>query len=220
MSRVLIALSQTLHRQMLKVVLDAEPDFEVVGEAANGNEVIEKLQSREINLLIISTSLPGISTVSMIIRTKSVCPDLAILVCDIHSDEQLIIQALKSGANGYISTMHELNDFLNALRKVAGGGRYIDPVIAETMLLHNISGDEEPIYTRLSQRELEIFRLLVAGKNLNEIADQLIISNKTVSSHKKKLLEKMHFLGMADLMRYAVQRHLFDDHTNASPDIN
>lgn len=215
MARVLIAEKQTLVRKMLRILLDADPDFEVVAEATEGSEVIEKLQRFEINSLILDLSMPGISGVDLIIRAKAIRPELGILVLSMNSDTQLITQALKHGARGYISTMHEPEEFLNALRKVAGGGRYIDAGIAESLLLHSISGEDEPIHSRLSQRELEIYRLLVSGKSVNQIADELIISNKTVSSHKKKLMEKMHFSSMADLLRYAVQRSLFDEHAPA-----
>jgi DNA-binding NarL/FixJ family response regulator len=212
MSRVLIAEKQTLVRKMLRILLDADPDFEVVAEATEGAEVIDNLQRLEINSLILDLAMPGISGIDLIIRAKAIRPDLGILVLSMNSDTQLVTQALKNGARGYISTMHEPEEFVNALKKVAGGGRYIDALIAESILLHSISGEDEPIHNRLSQRELEIYRLLVSGQSVNQIADQLIISNKTVSSHKKKLMEKMHFTSMADLMRYAVQRSLFDTH--------
>ena len=220
MAHVLIAENQTLIRQMLKHLLEADPDFEVVTEAANGYEVIEKLQRFEIDVLVLDLSTPGISGIDLIIRAKALDPELVILVLSMHPENRVITQALKNGANGFISTMCAPDEFMNALRKVAGGGRYIDPAIAERMLLENAAGDDETMHTHLSQRELEVFRLLVAGKGVNEIADQLIISNKTVSSHKKKLMEKMHFCGMADLMRYAVQRRLFDDPNTAfEPDM-
>jgi DNA-binding NarL/FixJ family response regulator len=211
MARILIAEKQTLVRKMMRNLLEGDSGFNVVAEAADGGEVIEKLQRLDVDFLILNMSLPGISGVDLIARVKAIRPDLAIVVVSMHSDTQLVTQALKNGARGYISTMHDTSEFLNALRKVAGGGRYIDAAIAESFLMDSISGDDEPIQFRLSQREHEIFRLLVSGKNLNQIADQLFISNKTVSSHKKRLMEKMHFSSMADLMRYAVQRRLFDD---------
>lgn len=212
MARVLIAEKQTLVRKMLRILLDADPDFEVVAEAAHGSEVIEKLQRLEINSLVLDLSMPGISGIDLILRAKALRPELAILVLGMNSDTQFVTQALKHGARGYISTMHDTNEFLDALRKVTCGGRYIDAAFAESMLLSSISGENEPVHSRLSQRELEIYRLLVSGKSVNQIADQLIISNKTVSSHKKKLMEKMHFSSTADLMRYAVQRSLFEEH--------
>lgn len=214
MVQVLIAEHQTLVRKMLGNLLSAEPDFNVVAEASNGQETLEKLRRTDVQLMILNMPIPGISGLDLIARAKAISPDLSILVLCMHSDTQFVTQAFKNGVKGYISTMHTPGEFLDALRKIVGGQRYIDASFAESMVLHSISGGDEAGHSRLSQRELEIFRLLVSGQSVNQIADQLVISNKTVSSHKKKLMEKMHFSGMADLMRYAVQRRLFDDYSS------
>lgn len=220
MAHVLIAEKHTLIRKMLRRLLESDPDFEVMAEAENGCEAIEKLQRFDIDVLVLDISMPDISGVDLIARAKARSPHLTILVLSMYPDNRIVTLALKNGASGFISAMHEPDEFLGALRKVANGTRYIDPAIAESILLENITGDDEALHSRLSRRELEIFRLLVAGKGVNDIADQLIISNKTVSSHKKKLMEKMHFNGMADLMRYAVQLRLFDDQNTAfEPDM-
>lgn len=212
MTRVLIAERQTLIRKLLRMFLDNNPSYAVVADVTLGSEVIEKLQQDAIDALILNVSMPDIAGVDLISRAKVICPKLTILAFSTSSDTQLITHALKNGADGYISTMHDLDEFSCALHKVIGGGRYIDPAIAENMLLDSILGSPTEMHAHLSSRELEIFRLLVRGKNLNEIAYQLTISNKTVSSHKKRLMEKMHFSSMADLMRYGVQRRLFDEH--------
>lgn len=211
MTHVLVAENQTLIRQMLKRLVETDSNFEVVAEADNSCEVIDKLQRFKVGLLVLDLTSPDIFGIDLIIRAKALDPKLAILALSMRPENKLITQALKNGANGFISTMCSPDEFLNALRKIADGGRYIEPSIAERMLLENTASDDETKHSHLSQRELEVFRLLVAGKGVNDIADQLIISNKTVSSHKKKLMEKMHFCGMADLMRYAVQHRLFDD---------
>ena len=211
MIKVLIAEKQMLVRHLLRNLLAADVHFEVVAEASNGSEVVEKLQQLEVDVLILDVTMPGLPGLELITRAKAIRPNLDILVLCKHSGTQLISQALKNGARGYITTLHSPDEFISALRKVAGGGRYIDAAISEDMLLQSISGDDEPIHACLSQRELEIFRLLVAGNTVNKIADQLVISNKTVSTHKMNLMGKMHFSGMADLMRYAVQSHLFDE---------
>lgn len=212
MAKILIADRQTLIRKMLRNLLAADAGFDVVAEAADGGETIDMLQQFNADALVLDMSMPGISGLDLITRAIAITPDLAILVLCKNADTQFVSQAFKNGARGYISTMHTPDEFLNALRKVLGGGRYVDAAFAESMLLDSISGEGEAGHTCLSERELEVFRLLVSGQGVNEIADQLIISNKTVSSHKKKLMEKMHFGGMADLMRYAVQRSLFDEH--------
>lgn len=217
MTRVLIAERQTLIRKLLRVFLENDPNFEVIADVTLGSEIIEKLQHSAIDVLILNVSMSDISAIDLIIRAKTISPKLTILAFSTSSDAQLVTQAMKNGVNGYISTMHDLNEFSGVLHKVIGGGRYIDPAIAENMLLDSILGSPSETHTHLSLRELEIFRLLVRGKKINEIAHQLAISNKTVSSHKKRLMEKMHFCSMADLMRYAVQRRLFDEQDMARP---
>lgn len=211
MTRVLIAENQTLIRKLLGKLLEADSGFTVVAEAENGKEVISNLQRAEIDLLILNMVIPGISGVHLITRAKASRPGVEILIISMHSDIQLVVQAFKNGAGGYISTMHTPDEFMYAVRKVTKGERYIDPALAESMVLHSVTDEESPVHSRLSQRELEIYRQLVSGKNVNQIAEQLAICNKTVSSHKKNLMQKMHFSTMADLMRYAVQGNLFDD---------
>lgn len=211
MSRVLIAERQTLVRKMLRTLLLGCAEFDDAVEASDGNEVIELLRRYAIDTLVMDMSLPGISGIDLISRCLAIHPKLIILVLSMHPDPQMVTQILKSGAHGYISTMHSPDEFISAVCKINSGARYIDPAIAEAILLYTISGEDAPVHVRLSQRELEIYRLLVSGRNITQIADQLIISNKTVSSHKKNLMQKMHFSSMADLMRYAVQHRLFED---------
>jgi PAS domain S-box-containing protein len=212
--RVLITEKQTLLRKMLRDLLVNATDFNVVAEASNSTEVLEKLQHLEVDALILDMSMPGLPGLELITRAKAIRPELAILVLCKHSGTQFVSQSIKNGAHGYITTQRTPEEFLSALHKVAAGDRYIDATISENMLLKSITGEgeDEPLHTCLSQRELEIFRLLVSGKRVNQIAEQLVISNKTVSTHKMNLMSKMHFAGMADLMRYAVQSHLFEEH--------
>lgn len=211
MARVLIAEKQTLIREMLRNLLEADSYFDSVCEAADCTGVLTKIKHMEVNLLVLDTLIPGMSWLELIIQAKAACPELAILVLSKNPDTQLVSQAFKNGARGYISTMQNSAELFKAMQKVAEGGRYIDSVIAENMTLDSISGNDKPIHSRLSQREYEIFRLLVAGKNINQISEQLNISNKTVSAHKKNMMQKMRFPNTAELMRYAMQRKLFDE---------
>lgn len=211
MTKILIAERQTLIRQVLKMLLETDPGFEVVAEAKDGNEVLCKLRQFEVDLLLVDLTMADIAGLELIARASAICPDVKILVLQKHAGSQLVTQALKNGVRGFITTNQDSTEFLKALHKVADGARYIDSDIAESMLIDNVTGDDKLMHTRLSPRELEIFRLLVAGNGVNDIADLLIISNKTVSSHKKMLMGKMHFSSMADLMRYALQRNLFEE---------
>ncbi|MFA5825660.1 MAG: response regulator transcription factor [Gallionellaceae bacterium] len=211
MTKILLAERQTLIRQVLKMLLETDPGFEVVAEAKDGNEVFSKLRQFEVDLLLVDLTMADIAGLELIARASAICPDMKILVLQKHAGSQLVTQALRNGVRGFITTNQDSTEFLKALHKVADGARYIDPDIAESMLIDNVTGDDKSMHTRLSPRELEIFRLLVAGHGVNDIADLLIISNKTVSSHKKMLMGKMHFSSMADLMRYALQRNLFEE---------
>lgn len=212
MIRMLIADDHAVVRQGLKMIFALCPDIEVLAEAADGDGIIQHLRgTADFSLLLMDMNMPGVSGIGLIERIKTCRKTLPILVFSMQNDPHIVVRAIKSGASGYIAKDKDPAILLEAIRKVADGGKYIDPIVAEQMVFEGLSNEQSVPHAHLSDRELEVFRLLVVGKGVNEIADQLIISNKTVSSHKKRLMEKMHFSGMADLMRYAVQRRLFDD---------
>lgn len=212
MIRILIADDHAVLRHGLKMIFAHSSDIELAGEAVDGNGVMQLLRTTtKFDLLMTDMIMPGVNGISLIENIKACRKDLPILIFSMHNDPQLIMRALKSGAAGYISKDKDPEIIMEAIRKIAKGGKYIDPKLAEQMVLEGISNDESLAHTKLSNRELEVYNLLVAGKRINEIADQLAISNKTASSHKKNLMEKMHFSCMADLMRYSFQHRLFDD---------
>lgn len=214
MIRMMIADDHAVVRQGLKMIFALCPDIEVLAEAVEGDEIIQYLRgAADFDILLMDMNMPGVSGIGLIERIKMCRKTLPILVFSMQSDPHIVVRALKAGVSGYITKDKDPAILLDAIRKVAGGGKYIDPIVAEQMVFEGLSDEHSIPHAHLSDRELEVFRLLVAGKGVNEIADQLIISNKTVSSHKKRLMEKMHFSGMADLMRYAVQRRLFDEVT-------
>ena len=134
--------------------------------------------------------------------------DLPILVFSMHNEPLVATRVLKAGASGYITKDCEPDILLAAVRKVAAHGNYLDPGIAEKMAFDATTTAERPLHTLLSDRELEVFRLLTSGQSVNAIATQLAISNKTVSTHKTRLKEKLNLSGMAELMRYAMQHDL------------
>jgi DNA-binding NarL/FixJ family response regulator len=207
MIRVLLADDHAIMRDGLKEILATVDGFELVGEAANGNEVLDALHHELPDLLMMDMSMPGVSGISLIEQVKHRHPKLAVLVLTMLDDTQIALRALKAGADGYITKDRPAAELVAALRKVAGGGRYIDPKMVEKMLFDDAGADMP--HNKLSSREMDVFRMLVQGAPLNEIASQLFISSKTVSSHKAHLLEKMGVNNVADLVRYAVQHDLF-----------
>ena len=205
MIRLVIADDHAIVRGGLKQIFALSPDLKVVGESVNGNEVLECLRQEPFDLLLLDLNMPGISGVDLITRVKAHRPELPILVLSMHNEPQVAARALKAGANGYITKDCEPDVLLTAIRKVAARGNYIAPELAEKMVFDVTSTALHPPHSLLSNRELEVLRLLTTGKGVNEIAEQLSISNKTVCTHKVRLMEKMNLSSMADLIRYAMQ---------------
>jgi DNA-binding NarL/FixJ family response regulator len=208
MIKVLLADDHALMRDGLKRIIGLAPEMALSGEASNGSEMLDALRKIQPDLLLMDMTMPGISGVNLINRVRSFYPLLPILILSMHNEVQTVVRALKAGANGYITKDRSPDELLAALRKVATGGKYIDKELAEQMVFHSM--DKKAPHSLLSDRELEVFHLLVRGKGVNEIANALAISNKTVSTHKVHLLEKLNMKSTAELVRYAVQHDLFD----------
>jgi DNA-binding NarL/FixJ family response regulator len=208
MIRLLIADDHTIVREGIKQLMALTSDVQVVEEAINGAQVLECLRKDSFDMLLLDLNMAGISGVELIGRIRAHRPELPILVLSMHNEVQVVTRALKAGANGYISKDCEPEVLLTAIRRVAVNGKFIAPEIAERMVFASAAGpSSRPPHHALSDRELEVFRLLVAGKSVNEIAQLLSISNKTVSTHKTRLLEKLQLTNMADLMRYAMEHN-------------
>ncbi len=208
MIKVLLADDHAILRSGLKEIMGMVPEVKLVGEAANGAEVLETLRNGLPDLLMMDMSMPGISGIELISRIVGHYPSLPILVLSMINEVQVVQRALKAGARGYITKDRPPEELIIALRKVASGGKYIERDLAEQMLFNQTEPDRP--HDVLTSREMEIFELLVRGKSVNEIADDLCISNKTVSTHKVHVLEKLNMKNTAELVRYAVQQELFD----------
>jgi len=207
MIRVLLADDHAIMRDGLKEILTAVDGFELIGEAANGNEVLDALHHKLPDLLMMDMSMPGMSGISLIEQVNNLYPQLPVLVLTMLNDAQIALRALQSGAVGYITKDRPAAELVAALRKVAAGGRYVDPKMMELILFDKADTDKPQ--NKLSSREMDVFKMLVQGKSINEIAGLLFVSNKTVSTHKAHLLEKMGKKNMTELVRYAVQQNLF-----------
>ncbi len=211
MIRLMLADDHAIVRGGLKQLLSLAPDIRVVAEAVDGAGVLEGLRHELPDLLLLDINMPGLSGPDLIQRVKAHWPALPVLVLSMHNEAHVAARVLKAGASGYVTKDSEIELLLGAIRRVAGGGRYIVPGLAEKLAfdLSGADAGDEALHAALSERELEVFRLLVGGKSVNEIAQDLCISNKTVSTHKTRLLEKMKLAGTAELVRYAMQHGLF-----------
>jgi DNA-binding NarL/FixJ family response regulator len=209
MIRLVLADDHAIVRSGLTQIFSLLPDIEVIAEAANGSEVLEILHKHEhIDLILLDLTMDGISGADLITRIKAHRPTLPVLVLSMHNEPQVATRMLRSGASGYITKDCDPEILLAAMRKVAGGGKYIAPDLAEKMVFQVTVPDDRSLHSLLSDRERDVLRLLTQGKVVKEIAEQLAISNKTVSTYKIRLMEKLNISTMADLMRYAMEHGL------------
>lgn len=209
MIRVIVAEDHTIVREGIKQLIGLADDLQVVGEAANGGAVFDALRAVVCDVLLLDISMPGLSGLDVIPRLRALAQPPAILVLSMHDEVQMAARALKAGAAGYATKDSDPALLLTAIRKVAGGGRYIDPQLADRLVFEVNLSDERPPHAQLSEREFQVFQRLAQGANVNEVAQLLAISAKTVSTHKVRLMQKLRAQSLADLVRYAIEHQLF-----------
>jgi DNA-binding NarL/FixJ family response regulator len=211
MIRVLLADDHAIVRNGLKEILESTGDIVIAAEATNGHEALARVRETEIDVAVVDLSMPGRSGVELIKLLKVERPKLRLLVLSMHSEEQYAVRAVRAGAAGYLTKESAADELVAAIRRIAGGGAYISPETAERLVLASNTGSDGPPHTQLSNREYEVFRALVEGKSVTDIAAGLNLSVKTISTHKSRILEKMGLANQADLVRYAVRHNLTDD---------
>lgn len=210
MIRILIADDHAILRAGLKHILAESGDIVVAGEAANGNEALAQVRGGRWDVLVLDMSMPGKSGIELIKQIKGEFPRLPILILSMHREDIYAVRALKAGAAGYLCKDNAETQLQQAIRKVAGGGLYISPAVAERLALGVLQGNDvdAPPHSRLSDREYQVFQAIAAGDGLTEIAHRLNVSVKTVSTHKTRILEKLGLTNTADLIRYALRHNL------------
>ena len=204
MIQVLIADDHKIVRDGLRRILAATTDVQVAAEAASGDEALALVKKQDFDVAMLDMSMPGLSGLDLIKRLKIEKPKLRILVLSMHGEQQYAARVLKAGAAGYLSKDSAAELLLSAIRKIAGGGMHIPEAAAAGLV-----AAERPAHELLSDREFEVLRLMVEGKSPSDVADQLHLSVKTVSTHKTRILEKLGLKTTADLVRYALENKLF-----------
>ncbi|MBI3546633.1 MAG: response regulator transcription factor [Gammaproteobacteria bacterium] len=210
MIRVVIADDHPIVRAGLKQLL-AGPDFSIVGEACDGQEVMQRVRELHFDVLLLDMSMPKKSGMELIKQVKSEKPKLRVLVLSMHEEQQYAVRAIKAGASGYLTKESASDLLIQAIRKVAAGGAFISPAVAEQLALAVMPEAGGLPHKTLSDREYQVLQLLVAGKSVTDIAQQLNLSVKTISTHKARLLEKMGMTSTTELVRYAITHRLVDD---------
>jgi DNA-binding NarL/FixJ family response regulator len=209
-TRILIADDHAIVRDGLRRILEGAPGLDVAGEAVDGTEVMARVREGGFELLLLDMSMPGKSGIELIKWVKAARPELAVLVLSMHQEDQYAVRAIRAGASGYVTKESASALLVTAIRKVADGGLYISSGVAEQLALTLQPRATGLPHQALSDREYEVFDLLVNGGTVSDIATRLHLSGKTVSTHKARILEKMGMDSVADLVRYAVAHRLFD----------
>jgi DNA-binding NarL/FixJ family response regulator len=208
--RIVLADDHAIVREGLKRIVSDVADFTVAGEAADGTQVMSVVRSLEFDVLVLDLSMPGRSGMELIKLVKAEKPRLRILVLSMHQETQYAVRAIKSGASGYLTKESAPAQLEQAIRKIAAGGAYISAEVAEQLALGAMPGSDAPPHETLSDREFEVFRLLVAGDAVSDIAAKLNLSVKTVSTHKSNLMQKLGLNNQTELVRYALKHGLAD----------
>ena len=210
MIRVLIADDFPVLRRGLKEILMRELDGVTCGEAGNGEQVLDQIQSHDWDLLILDITMPGRGGLDVLRNLKALRPKLPVLVLSMHPENQYGKRVLKAGASGYMNKECAPEELMKAVGKLLGGGRYVSPALAETLALDLSRDDGRPAHETLSDREFEVLRKIASGKTVGQIAEELHLSVPTVSTYRARILEKMSLSTTAELIHYALSNHLVD----------
>jgi len=208
--RILIADDHAILRRGLKEILVRELQDVVCGEAEDAPQVLAQMRNCEWDLVMLDITMPGRSGLDVLKDLKSMCPKLPVLVLSMHPEEQYGKRVLKAGAWGYMSKKSAPEELIKAIRKLLAGGQYVSPALAEKLAWDLKRDATRLAHEILSDREFEILRMIASGKTVTQIAGDLHLGVSTVSTHRARILEKMHMTTTAELMRFAIINHLVD----------
>jgi len=203
--RVLLVDDHAIVRTGLKQILQAESDKYEVGEASDRNSALEALRQNKWDAVVLDINLPGRNGIEILKEVKRIWPELPVLILSMHSEDEYAIRAMKSGAAGYLTKETAAESLVEALEKVVTGGKYITPAVAEKLvdIMHSDQG--ELAHESLSDREFEVLRGLAEGNSVSQIADNLHLSVKTISTYRTRLIKKLGVSNNLEIIRYAMR---------------
>ncbi len=208
MIKILIIDDHAIVREGLKQILVETPDLEVAGEANDGQEALERMRADHWDVVVLDISLPGANGLVVLQQIKNQFPEVPVLILSIHAEEQYALRALKAGAAGYLTKETVPQELVTAIQKVAGGGKYVSPSLMEKMVSDLGKDLKKALHETLSDREFQVLCMIATGKGLTEIAEDLDLSVKTVSTHRTRMLKKMRLKNNAELIHYAIRHGL------------
>jgi len=203
--RIFIADDHPIVRQGLRRIVEEDPGMAIAGEAGDAAAVLAALQSTAADLVLLDVSMPGGPFLETLKELRTRHPTVRVLALSVHPEDQWAVRALRAGASGYLTKDHSPDQLLEAIRRVYRGGKYVSPTLAERLAEQLDGGAERAPHELLSDREFEVMRRLGNGLTITQIASELALSPKTVSTYRARILEKMAVESNADLVRYAAR---------------
>lgn len=208
MTKILIADDHEMIRDGLRRVIEEDPSLRVVGEASTGSEALEECRQLEPDLVLLDLLMPGRDSLELVDEIKSRSPRVRVLMLTGLPEEQYALRCLRAGADGFLSKQRAGGELITAVRRICEGGKYISETVA-TLLAVNVGRDHSgPVHERLSGREFQVMRLMGSGKTVSEIARELQLSVKTVSTYRSRILDKTELRNNAEIIRYAIKHGL------------
>lgn len=212
---ILLADDHTILRAGLKMMLNAQPDMEVVGEAQDGRQALHEAQRLHPDIILMDITMPDMNGIEATKQVKKLLPEVKVLILTMHENEEYVFQALRAGASGYMLKEAADTDLINALHVIQSGNFYLSPAAQSVMVgdyLQRVrAGEEKDSYSSLTEREREILKLVAEGFTNNQIAERLVISPKTVDTHRTHIMDKLNLHSRAELVKYAMRRGLLED---------
>jgi two-component system invasion response regulator UvrY len=208
--RVLIADDHPVVRRGLKEILVRELEHSVCDEAENVEQAITKVRGHDWDLVILDIAMPGRSGLDVLRDIRQERRQLPVLIFSMHAEDQYARRVLKAGARGYMNKESSPEELIKAIKRILSGGRYVSPALAERLAWDLSEDNWRPVHETLSDRELEVLRMIASGKTVSQIAEELHLSVATVSTYRGRILEKLRMTNTAELIRYALQNQLVD----------
>ena len=210
MTRIVIADDHALVRRGLAGLLREMNDFQVVGEAESGDDLLRTLRDTAVDVAIVDMSMPGPSGLDLVKSLVAEFPKLPVLVLSVHPEDQYAVRVVRAGARGYLTKESAEAELVEAVRRVTTGGRYLSQALAESLLNALDTDPDAALHTALSDREYQVLRLLASGMTVGDIGEHLSLSVKTVSTYRSRLLQKMGMSNNSELTRYALENGIVD----------
>jgi len=208
MIQVIIADDHPVMRHGIKRILEEEADMQVVGEAANGQELLQRIEQSSCDCVLLDIGMPGRDGLDALSYIRRNYPKLPVLILSVYPEDQFGPRVLKSGAAGYMNKESACDQLVKAIRKVCTGGKYVSPALAEKIAGDLAADYNVPPHEKLSSREYQVMRLIASGKTVGQIARELCLSEKTISTHRARILEKMEMKNNAQLTYYGIHNNL------------